>query len=82
MINEARTSPTQLDVVQGITGIQLDLSRLDAIGFDIDDYTVAKILEDTEQLDYRLYQEFPYLYHQHGTIEDPDRLGMIINLIT
>ena len=82
MINTTNTSPTQSHVVQGLTGIQLDLSRLDAEGFNIDDYTVAKILEDTEQFDYRLYQEFPYLYHQHGTIEDPDRLGMIINLIT
>jgi hypothetical protein len=81
MINPS-TSTISTEVVQGITGITIDMGLLDASPFDIDDYTVAKILPDTESIDSRLYQDFPYLYHAHGTVEDPDRLGMIIHLLT
>jgi len=80
MINPS-TSTQSPDVVQGITGIQARMDLIDASPFDLDDYTVSRIMQDSDSMDSRLYEDFPYLYRQHGHIEDPDRLGMIVHLL-
>lgn len=79
MINPT-TSSQSTEVVQGLNGITMRMDLLDATGFDVDDYTVAKLLPEGEDQPYQLYADFPYLYRKHGYVEDPARLAVMIDL--
>jgi len=70
------------EVARSTTNLVARIDLLDQVSFDTDDFETSKLLSEGDSPDHLLYDHFPYLYRSQGHLEDPERIGRLVSVVT